>query len=211
MEFTLENGCCITTINGTRGTLGQADVNTLIEYAKKLEFGSKYLETGSYLGCSSLIVALNSNATVWAHDIWVTDWTQLKGGPPPKVDDYFFTFYKMVKDNGMINRIIPVRGDSAYTVGIHDDKSIDLAFIDGDHSYEGCLADLEAVYIKMKPNSVMLVHDCTRNSDPLKAVETFCKNKPINVKYVPYSCGMIILELIQSAAELSAHHTVSEC
>jgi predicted O-methyltransferase YrrM len=195
MEFTIENGCCITTVNGVRGTLGQADVNTIINYAKKLGPDSKYLETGSYLGCSSLIVALNSNATVWAHDIWVTDWSQLKGGPPPKVDDYFFTFYKMVKDNNMIDRIIPIRGDSVYTLGIHDDKSIDLAFIDGDHSYDGCLADLEAVYNKMKEKSVILVHDCTRDSGPLKAVETFCKDKNIQAFYVQNSCGMFILQL----------------
>jgi hypothetical protein len=67
-----------------------------------------------------------------------------------------------------------VRGKSAYTLGIHADNSVDFAFVDGDHSYEGCLADLRALWSKMKRagggagsgsgssayTSVILVHDC---------------------------------------------------
>jgi predicted O-methyltransferase YrrM len=128
----------------------------------------KYLETGSYLGCSATIVAFNSNATVWAHDIWVSDWSELKGCPPPEVKDYFYEFYNGIRRNKLEHRVIPIRGNSAYTVGIHEDESIDLAFIDGDHSYEGCLADLKAVWPKVKKGGVVLIHDCILNSAPLR-------------------------------------------
>ena len=75
-----ENGIAFTSVNGVRGILRKADADTLIEHAKNLKPDAKYIETGSYLGCSALLVALHSNATVWAHDIWVSDWSELKGG-----------------------------------------------------------------------------------------------------------------------------------
>lgn len=184
------DGVCCTIINGAIGTLNQVDSRTLVYHAQRLPDGARYLETGSYLGCSALLVALHSNAIVWAHDIWVTDWSELKGCPPPEVKDYFYEFYSAVKKNGLENRVIPIRGDSLYTVGIHDDNSIDLAFVDGDHSYEGCLGDLKAVLPKMKPDGVILAHDCIENSAPLRAVIDFAKDNSLNVEIIQGSWGM---------------------
>jgi predicted O-methyltransferase YrrM len=186
----MEDGIAYTSINGTRGTLNYYDCMTIIEHAKNLEPGEKYIETGSYLGCSALLVALHSNVTVWAHDIWVTDWTKLKGCPPPMEKDYFYKFYSAVKSNGLVNRIIPIRGDSVYTLGIHDDKSIDLCFIDGDHSYEGCLGDLMAVFPKMNTCGTILIHDCTPNSETLKAVKDFTEDNGLDFTIIPGTWGM---------------------
>ena len=189
-----ENGCAITIYKGVRGTMNAADVSTIIEECKNC---TKYVETGSYLGLSSLVAASFSNAIVYAHDIWETDWSLLKGGPPPKVDDYFLRFYEMVKKNNLCSRIIPIRGSSHYTLSIHDDDSIDLAFVDGDHSYEGCYTDLTMLYPKMKKDSVILVHDCyTRNDNTLKAVVQFLQDNYMT-KYEPISesCGMIKIKI----------------
>ena len=191
VENYVEDGIAYTKVNGTRGTLNFHDAQTLISHAKQLSKDSKYIETGSYLGCSSLLIALYSNATVWAHDIWVTDWSELKGCPPPEVKDYFYEFYTAVKKNKLENRIIPIRGNSVYTVGIHDDASIDLAFVDGDHSHEGCLHDLRAVWPKMKKGSVILVHDCVQNSEPLSAVKTFTQEKNVTFDIIPGTWGMV--------------------
>jgi predicted O-methyltransferase YrrM len=191
MESYVEDGIAYTKIGGTKGTLNFFDAHALANHAKNLPANAKYLETGSYLGCSALIIALHSNATVWAHDIWVTDWSELKGCPPPEVKDYFYKFYDSVKRNNLQNRIIPVRGNSTYTVGIHDDKSIDLAFVDGDHSYEGCLADLRAIWPKMKSGSVILVHDCIPNSEPLDAVQKFTNELNISFEIIRGTWGMV--------------------
>jgi predicted O-methyltransferase YrrM len=194
----LENGIAFTSVNGVRGTLNKYDADALIEHAKNLKPNAKYIETGSYLGCSSHLVALHSNATVWAHDRWVSDWSELKGGPPPMVKDYFYEFYSSVKSNNLVHRIIPIRGNSVYTVGIHDDESIDLAFIDGDHSYEGCLGDLEVVFPKMKKDGIILVHDCIPNTagpEALKAVEDFTKSQNLTFTIVPYSWGMARIKI----------------
>jgi predicted O-methyltransferase YrrM len=199
MNVTLEgtdiDGICYTFVNGVKGTLNGFDAFTLIEHAKEIPNGGRYVETGSYLGCSALIVALHSSATVWAHDLWTTDWSELRGAPPPEVQDYFYVFYTGVKANKLENRIIPIRGRSAYTVGIHDDKSIDLAFIDGDHSFEGCLADLIAILPKMKKGSTILIHDCTESSEPLAAVSNFCKSKNLTFSILPSTTGMAKIKL----------------
>jgi hypothetical protein len=191
IDHYVEDGIAYTKVNGTRGTLNYFDAQTIISHAKQLPQNAKYLETGSYLGCSALLVSLHSDATVWAHDIWVTDWSELKGCPPPEVKDYFYEFYSAVKKNNLVNRVIPVRGNSVYTVGIHDDDSIDLAFVDGDHSHEGCLADLRAVWPKMKKGATILVHDCIQNSEPLAAVKAFAQEKNVPFETVPGTWGMV--------------------
>ena len=111
------------------------------------------------------------------------------------VKDYFYEFYSSVKSNNLVNRIIPIRGNSVYTVGIHDDKSIDLAFIDGDHSYEGCLGDLEVVFPKMKKDGIILVHDCKPCKEARKAVYHFTNSKNLRFTDIPYSCGMVRIKI----------------
>ena len=189
------DGICYSSINGVKGTLNIFDVSALIEHAQKLPKNGRYIETGSYLGCSALIAALHSTATVWAHDIWTTEWSELRGSPPPEVQDYFYTFYSAVKANNFENRIIPIRGKSVYTVGIHDSQSIDLAFVDGDHSYDGCLTDLEAIFPKMKVGSTILIHDCIPLSEPLAAVTEFCDEKNLLFSVLPGTHGMAKIKL----------------
>ena len=39
------------------------------------------------------------------------------------------------------------------------DESLDLVFIDGDHTYEGCKADISNYYAKVKPGGFIAGHD----------------------------------------------------
>lgn len=195
IKYYCEDGIAITEINGTKGTLNFFDTQALINLAKEIPENGKYVETGSYLGCSALIIAhASNNATLWAHDLWVNDWNELKGDPPPEVKDYFYEFYKAVKKNNFENRIIPIRGDSVYTLGIHDDESIDLIFIDGDHSYDGCFNDIMKAWPKLKKGGNMLVHDCVHDSEPLKAVDDFCKSKNIEYFIMQNTWGMVYIK-----------------
>lgn len=67
------------------------------------------------------------------------------------------------------------------------DQPIDVLFIDGDHSYEGCKRDIDAWYPHMKKNGVMLFHDCDETSPGVvQAVEEFVKNNKFkDVHYSP--------------------------
>lgn len=178
-----DDGMAYTHINGVKGTLNEADTNVLLNHYIQLPMNSKYVETGSYLGCSGVLAGLTSKhgSIVYCHDIWYENMDSLteESGPPPKTDDYFFTFYENVLNNNLENIIIPIRGDSAYTLNIHKDESIDLAFIDGDHSYEGALKDLTTVLPKMKKDGIILCHDCRPGNDVSKALREFCVKNEI--------------------------------
>ena len=84
------DGISYTWVNGIKGTLTENDTKIILTYASTLDENCRYVETGSYLGCSSVLVALGSKATVWAHDIWVDNWSELEGTiPPPETENYF--------------------------------------------------------------------------------------------------------------------------
>jgi hypothetical protein len=50
-------------------------------------------------------------------------------------------------------------GDTALAACLFDDASVTLAFIDGDHSYEGCKRDIAAWWGKIKPGGLLAGHD----------------------------------------------------
>ena len=56
-------------------------------------------------------------------------------------------------------RIVKMKGWSLDEVVKFDDGSLDIVFIDGDHSYEACLADLRAWLPKVRSGGVICGHD----------------------------------------------------
>ncbi len=53
-------------------------------------------------------------------------------------------------------------------------RKIGVIHIDGDHSYEGCKADIEAWYPHMKESGAMFFHDCDASSvGVMRAVTEF--------------------------------------
>lgn len=189
--YEVKDGIAQTKIHGVMGLLNYSDVQVLLKHAQYLKPDSKYLEIGSYLGGSTLIIAKNSNATIWAHDIWLEPYADLpNAGPAGPMEHMLYRFYEMVKNNNLQNRVIPIRGDSAYTLGIHDPESIDLAFIDGDHSHEGALKDFRNVYPLMKNGGVILAHDCQRGAGAFTALIEFAKESKIEFEIFPNTTGM---------------------
>jgi predicted O-methyltransferase YrrM len=176
-EVNPNDNMAFTWVNGVKGTLSQGDTYVLLQHYSQLPFKSKYVETGSYLGCSGILAGLNikNKSLVYCHDLWEDDMKKLniKSAPPPEMENYFFKFYDNIKNNNLEDIVIPIRGDSSYTIGIHTNKSIDLAFIDGDHSFEGVTKDIDAIMPKMKDESVILFHDIFME-DVRKAIQVCC-------------------------------------
>ena len=54
-------------------------------------------------------------------------------------------------------RLVPIQGNSSLIAG-HVPK-VDLVFIDGDHSYNGCAADIRAYTAKVKLGGILSGHD----------------------------------------------------
>ena len=55
------------------------------------------------------------------------------------------------------DRLIPIQGNSSL-VADHTPR-VDLVFIDGDHSYNGCAADIRAYTAKVKSAGILSGHD----------------------------------------------------
>lgn len=76
-------------------------------------------------------------------------------------------------------------------------RTINVIFIDGDHTYEGCKADIDSWYSFMAKDGVMLFHDADASSPGVvKAVEEFAKEKGKEVYYDPNQrCSMARIRL----------------
>lgn len=79
-----------------------------------------------------------------------------------------------------------MRMDSKDAAQAIPDHSLDLAFIDADHSYEGCKSDLEAYWPKVKPGGIISGHDYANDDwkfGPMvkRAVDEFAAAKGLTV------------------------------
>ena len=158
------------------GTMVGSDPVVVAQMAKELVSmasttpKTKYVEIGSYLGCSTFLVAnltAGSGVILYSHDLWVEKMELLPedSNPPPQTEDYFLRFYAGVIDRGFEQSVIPIRGPSSYTLAIHPPSSISLAFVDGDHSFDGCIADLKALWPRMRSGGLIYVHDVLSQAD----------------------------------------------
>jgi cephalosporin hydroxylase len=128
-----------------------ADREVLKELAKQVKSGV-ILEIGSKHGNSARAMALFAKVPVYAIDMW--DLTFL-GDDRPKIhlhDDKLFR--RMTA--GM--NVIPVKGLSAEIAKVWS-FPIGLLFIDGDHRYDGCMADYNGFAKHIIPGGYLIFHD----------------------------------------------------
>ena len=85
----------------------------------------------------------------------------------------------MVNTQALRDVIIPLRGDST-EVAASFDADIQVLFIDGDHSYEGCKKDVSAWIPKMVDSGLVIFHDYTW-AEGVRRV--------ISEQIVPIKCG----------------------
>lgn len=60
------------------------------------------------------------------------------------------------------------------------DESLDFVLLDGDHSYNGIMADLNNYYPKLKKGGYMFIHDCY-NQEVLKAIHEYRDENRIRI------------------------------
>ena len=74
------------------------------------------------------------------------------------------------------DRATIIRKPSLQAVEYIEDNSLDFVFIDADHSYEGCKADIQAWLPKLKPGGLLSGHDYDHPELPgvKQAVDEFC-------------------------------------
>ncbi len=117
------------------------------------------VEIGSYLGASAVALAEglkaagNQAARVYCIDTWQNE--GMSEGPA----DHMATFGRHTAPYQPL--IVPVRGRSTDVAAklLAEVGPIDLLFVDGDHSYDGVLADWRVFGPAMRKHGVAAFHD----------------------------------------------------
>jgi predicted O-methyltransferase YrrM len=160
------------------------DVSYLLAKAKALPRGGTLVEIGSLMGLSSIVLvngllaSQNRDAHLFCVDTW-------KGSPQHqelavvREGRLHATFLANIQRAGVSDLITPISVDSVEAAGKFADQSIDLIFVDGDHSFEGCYADLAAWFPRVKATGVILGHDCIPSSGVHRAVERFARERSL--------------------------------
>jgi hypothetical protein len=122
-----------------------------------------YLEIGTRDG-DSLQVVLESHGqsleSIWVADMWGTDYGGTGRGNHQHIE-------KMLDEFNFGGRRAFLDGNSRDTIpALMPEKSghFDLVLVDGDHSYEGAMADLENVWPLVRPGGCVVFHDITHPS-----------------------------------------------
>lgn len=84
------------------------------------------------------------------------------------------------------------------------DEYFDFIYIDADHTYEGCRADIESWYPKVKKGKFLCGDDYVRTQDPVgikyevkRAVNNFAQEKKLKVYELPgneWATGWVIIK-----------------
>jgi cephalosporin hydroxylase len=130
---------------------------------EKFPSGSRFVEIGTYHGCSFsylVIEVINSGKDI---ECWGVD-----ACPWPDVEPTFNENMKPLVGHYKTK----FGGDSFDRIKEFEDNSIDFAFVDANHEYEFVKRDIEALLPKMKSGGVLAGHDYN-SSHPgvLKAVQ----------------------------------------
>lgn len=139
-------------------TLSAADRIFLFSEANSHIQEGKFLEVGSYLGASAIVLAealkqksdLLSDPKIYCIDTWQND--AMSEGQR----DTYQTFIDNTKN--WSDLVVPIRGNSQ-SASLPEEAEFDVVFIDGDHSYEGCKSDVERFSPLVKENGCLILDD----------------------------------------------------
>lgn len=137
---------------------------------------SKFVELGVWKGDSTSYIArqLNDTDQVYAIDLfdeWQTDnETALRVIP-----NIYNMFLDTINRAQVTQRVTPIKSISWEAAKQFEDESVDVVYIDADHSYESVVNDIEAWLPKIKQGGIIAGHDAGF-SPVIKAARQCLKN-----------------------------------
>jgi autotransporter strand-loop-strand O-heptosyltransferase len=150
--------------------------------------GSHFVEIGAWFGKSTCYMATeikNSGKSITfdAIDTWKGTLTEPDHQKTVRATNVYDKFIENMSAAGVSNYVNPIVSDSLFASDLYEDNSLDFVFIDGDHTYEGVIADIKAWYPKVRDGGIIAGHDYMNQSGfgVIEAVnDMFGKNKLIN-------------------------------
>jgi predicted O-methyltransferase YrrM len=145
------------------------------------------VEVGCYLGYSTIMIATAFNGTsrkVHAIDLFCLERGVTNAGD----DNWIYERYsqkefaeKQLRDTACADNAVfyQMKSSEAAAKMAHL-QNVDLVFIDGDHTYQGCRADLMQYTPMLVPGGYLVMHDyiCARWPGVKKAVDEFVTTTP---------------------------------
>ncbi|XPV75494.1 MAG: class I SAM-dependent methyltransferase [Desulfovibrio sp.] len=171
-------------INEVDGWMSGGDVEYLHGLAAGLPEGGRILEIGSFMGLSSATMGTamlgrrNMDARLYCVDTWEGS-VEHQDMDVIKESKMYDVFQRNIRSAHIQDFIIPMRMDSVTASKKFRDETLDAVFIDGDHRYEGVLADLRSWYPKVKSGGIVIGHDLDPDSDVERAITDFGKEMQI--------------------------------
>ena len=111
------------------------------------------VEIGSFKGGSTTCFAEGAQNTVTIHSIDTFQTENVQG------QEGTDTLQIFQQQTAPYHEKITIHQGFSYDVHEQIDMPIDLLFVDGDHSFEGVMTDLRLYLPKMRPNSILVMHD----------------------------------------------------
>jgi hypothetical protein len=122
------------------GWMSPDELNWLYETAKGMD---SIVEVGSWKGRSTHALLSGCKGTVTAIDTWKGSQGE-DGNPHIEATEHDIFNDCFMKNVGHFPNLVPIQAESLEAVKKFADKSVDMVFIDGNHTYESVKADIEA-------------------------------------------------------------------
>ncbi len=142
-----------------RGWMDEVELTWL---AGQAETHTKIVEIGSFLGRSCRVLADNTLGTVTAVDTWNFE--------HPAYGDVTTLFAEFKSNMTGCDNLRIVKKLSVAAAQELADERFDMVFLDGDHTYEGVKADIEAWGPLVTVGGLLCGHDYTDHESVRRAV-----------------------------------------
>ena len=142
----------------------------LCEWANEQGATGRAVEIGSYSGEGTVVIAKYFK-DVLAVDPWLNgyDINDVASQQCPMK----FVFEAFQERTTPLGNVLYSRGKSLDALQFFKDGELDLVYIDGDHRYEGVLADLNGWKPKLRAGGIMAGHDWSFKAVQKALVEVF--------------------------------------
>ena len=143
-------------LDHVRGWLSRTEAEALERYAA----GKIVLEIGSYCGKSTIAMARTA--------MLVVSIDHHRGDSGTGEADTFAEFRANLERFNVANKVVPIVADVSLTTPLIPRNEFDMAFVDGEHTYESVMRDLRVA--TWATNNIIAMHD-THYPDVMRAAE----------------------------------------